>query len=124
MLLQFKVVKDGSLWAIDTDKLRYYRLARPLLEIAENPKDEPAIEEFGELKSVHPIMELYRLEGRTPNTDGPGCGLTSVAIITRITDQTLEIGVNANVEISEPVCVKSIDTVRCEVLGQSKTMVH
>jgi hypothetical protein len=118
MLLQFKVVGDGSLWSIDSDRLRYARLARPFVEIAENPSDDPAIEEFGELKQVNPLVEAYRMEGRTPSTDGPGCGLTSVAIIVRITNNALEIGVSANVPITEPVCVKPIDTVRCEVLGQ------
>lgn len=118
MLLQFKVVKDQSLWSLDTDRLRFARLSRPLADIAENPGTESAIEEFGELKQVSPLVELYRLEGRTPSTEGLGAGLTSVAIVVRITNTTLEIGVNANVPISDPICVKPIERVSCTVLGQ------
>lgn len=119
MLLQFTVVSDGSVWSCDTDALRYARLIKPLAEVIETLTDQPVIEEFGELKQVSPIMELYRLEGRTPNTEGPGCGLTSIAIVVRITD-AVEIGVNANVDISDPICVRPITQVRCSVLGTQK----
>ena len=124
MLLQFKVVADGSLWSCDTDKRRFARLARSLVDIVEAPTAEPAVEEFGELKLVHPVMELYRLEGRSPTTDGPGAGLTSVGVVVRIADNTLEVGVMANVEIAEPVVVNPINNVRCEVLHQGPAVVN
>jgi hypothetical protein len=117
MLLQFKVVEDGSLWSCDTDKLRYARLARSLVDIAENPSDEPAVEEFGELKSMNPLVEAYRMEGRERTTEGPGCGLTSIVIAVRILDDTVDIGVRANVPISDVINVKPIRKVVCEVLG-------
>jgi hypothetical protein len=124
MVLQFKVVADQSLWVLDSDKMRYARVSKPMSEIAENPSSDSAVEEFGTLKWMSPLMELYRLEGRTPTTDGPGAGLTSIAIVVRVVDETLEIAVNANVDITEPVCVKPISRVRCEVLGQNKKPVH
>lgn len=118
MLLQFKVVSDSSLWSFDTDSLRYARLSRPLSDIVDNPSTDPAVEEFGKLTSMNPLVEAYRMEGRTPTTDGPGGGLTSIAIVVRISDNVLVIGVNANVKITEPICVKPILSVKCEVLGQ------
>lgn len=124
MLLQFKVVQDSSLWSIDTDKRRYARLARSLVDIVGNPTTDPAVEEFGELKLMHSVMEVFMLEGRTPSTDGPGAGLTSVCIVVRIADTMLEVGVMANVEIAEPVMVNPINNVRCEVLGVQKAIVN
>lgn len=89
----------------------------PLTDLEKWEKGEAETEEFGELKLVSPIMELYRLNGRDVKTDGPGCGLTSVAILVRIVNTVLEIQVSANVPIKEPTCLKEINQVRCEVIG-------
>ena len=120
MLLQFKVVADDSLWSLDTDRLRYARLTRPLTELAENPTDEPAIEEFGKLVQMDPVCEVYRMEGRTPHTDGPGGGLTTVVLVVRITGTTLEIVCSANVPVTDVINVKPINDVRCVVAGQKE----
>lgn len=117
MLLQFKVVSDGSLWSIDSTKLHYARISRTLLEV-ENPSTEPVIEEFGKLIPQSQVLEVYRLEGRTPGTDGPGGGLTSVCVIVRIADTTLEIILSANVPITDVVSVRPIESIRCMVLGE------
>lgn len=117
MLLEFKVVADSSLWVIDTDKSLYARISEPVRELHPG---KPPVEEFGNIVAVSPVMELYRFEGREPKTEGPGCGLTSVAILVRIVNSELEIGVKANVEIEEPVCVSQINNVRCEVLGHKE----
>lgn len=120
MLLQFTVVADNSIWLIDTDKLRYSRVSAPVTDIEKWESGAAETEEFGELKQMNPMIEVYRLVGREPQTDGPGCGLTSVAILVRITNNELVIGVNANVSIKDPACVKPINNVVCEVIGQSK----
>lgn len=118
MVYQFKVVSDGSLWAIDSGKLRYARLSRPLEDAFKNPSEESAVEEFGKLIQMNPLIRLYRLEGRTPDTDGPGGGLASVVVDLDIPDTVLEVGISANVPISDPICVKPIERVSCTVLGQ------
>lgn len=118
MLLQFKCVSDDSLWLLDTDKLRYARTARPISEILDAPSADPVIEEFGELKSMDKIMELYQLVGRTRETEAPGQGLCSVAVLVRILGTEVVIGVSANVPIKECACIKPITGVTCEIIGQ------
>ncbi len=120
MLLQFQVTADDSIWVLDTDKMRYSRVSAPVTDLDLWENGGANVEEFGEIEVMNPLMEVYRLVGREPKTEGPGSGLTSVAILIRIVNTSLEIGVNANVPVKEPVCVKPIDTVRCEVLGQQK----
>lgn len=124
MLLQFKVTEDGSLWLIDSDAMRYSRVTAPVTDPEKWEAGEGETEEYGKLVPASPIMEVYRLEGRDPKTEGPGCGLTSVAIIVRILGTTVQIGVSANVPIKDPVSVKGITAVQCDVLGQEKGAVN
>lgn len=118
MVLQFKVIEDQSLWAIDLDKLQYVCLSRALADVFENPSQEPVVEEFGKLVQVNQLLRVFRMEGRTPSTEGPGAGLTSVIVVLDVIDTALIITLNANVKITEPICVKPILSVKCEVLGQ------
>lgn len=117
MMLQFKCVSDDSLWLLDTDKLRYARTARPISEILDAPSADPVIEEFGELKSMDKIMELYQLVGRTRETEAPGQGLCSVAILARIYSTGTIAGVSANVQIKDCICLKPYG-ITCEIIGQ------
>lgn len=121
MLLQFVVTGDDSIWIIDSDNLRYSLVTAPVTDLEQWEKGKAAVEEYGKLELMNPMVEVYRLVGREPKTEGPGCGLTSVAILVRILNTTLQIGISANVKIKDPVCLKAIDAVNCEVLGQSKS---
>lgn len=114
MLINFRCVSDGSLWYCDTDRLRYCRASKPIQEITEG---DSVVEEFGKLKLVSPILEMYSLDGRTPTTEAPGKGLSTIGVITRVIGDQLYIYLESNVKIKESTCISPINGVRCEVIG-------
>lgn len=118
MLLQFTVVSDGSLWIIDSDDLRYRRVDAGKWEAC-----EIVTEELGKLKLVNPLLEVYRLDGRDAGTEGPGAGITSIAILSRVLKTGTIVSVSANVEIKNPVCILP-QGVECEVIGREKGLVN
>lgn len=115
MLILFRCESDSSLWSLDTDKLRYARLSKPLTEIVDS---SPVVEEFGSLILLNQLIEQYRLDGRTEKTEAPGAGLCAVTILTRLLNTGPFVGIAANVPIKEPQVVNPQIAVQCEVIGQ------
>ena len=116
MLIQF-TCEDDSLWVVDTDRLRYARVSRPIKELVEGLGE---IEEYGKLISVSPVVEVYTMEGRNLKTEAPGAGLCSLAILIRVTDKDLLVGYNVNVPVKDFSCISPINGVRYELVGMQK----
>jgi hypothetical protein len=123
MLLQFKAVSDGSLWVLDTDKFRYSRVSAAITDVEKWETGAAEVEEFGELKSMNELVEVYRMVGREPTTEAPGAGLCTVALITRVLKTGTLVGVNANMAIKEPICLAP-GGISCEIVGQYKEAVN
>lgn len=123
MLLQFKAVSDGSIWLIDSDLLRYSRVSAAVTDVEKWETGAAEVEEYGELKSMNELVEVYRMVGREPTTEAPAAGLCTIALITRVLKTGTLVGVNANMPITEPVCLAPAG-IECEIVGQYKQAVN
>jgi hypothetical protein len=103
MLLQFAVEKDNSLWICDVQTMQWARVSAP----ASDPNSK--IEESGKL--VPQGFGIYALEGRTPKTEGPGAGFSSIGNYVVAIGTTVQIFLRANVQIKDftmPVPIRQI----------------
>jgi hypothetical protein len=100
VIYQFKAL-DNELFVIDTASMRWGRassiLATPSVAAAEQNLSRFVYSEEGEL--IPQGAGVYTLLGRTPKTEGPGAGLSVVALMAVPFEETLVLYLKANVPI-------------------------
>lgn len=110
MLLQLQT-KDDSLWILDTQYLKWAR-------VSESPDPENTeksiVLEHGKL--IPQGFGVYALEGRRPDTEGPGAGFCTAGIFTIGLGQTVEIYIRANVEVKNFTMPLPINHINYKIL--------
>lgn len=110
MLLQFRT-KDDAIWILDTQHMKWARVSEP----PDPTNDEKSIvQEFGAL--VPQGFGVYALEGRRPDTEGPGAGFCTAGVFVVGLGQTVEIYVRANVEVKDFTMPLPINHVSYKIL--------
>ena len=103
MIYQFKVASDDSLFAINTVDLKRGRassiLASPSVGAAADGVTSFVFSEEGTLVPMG--AGVYSLDGRTPKTEGPGAGLSTVQLMAVPFDKHLILYLLPNVEVKE-----------------------
>lgn len=112
MLIQFKVVADGSDWMLDTVQMRWTR--------NDGDSDKAAILELGRLIFVglQGPFRIFALEGRTTSTEGPGNGLCTFGYALMDLDTTATFYIQANVPIKDLISKRPIDVVKYLLIPQ------
>lgn len=110
MLVQFTVVKDESVWMLNTVGMSYVR--------AESNSENAKILEMGKLIFVglQGPLRIFALEGRTPTTEGPGAGFCTFGYGLIDLDTTITFFLQANVQIKDINSRRPVDTVRYELI--------
>ena len=103
MRYSFKTASDDELFVIDTQNMTWSRtsnvLSAPSISAVENDIAQYQAIESGELIAMG--GGAYNLDGRTPETKGPGAGLSSIGILSVPFEDTLVLYLKANVPIKE-----------------------
>jgi hypothetical protein len=102
VIYHFKTA-DDELFVLNTVTMRWGRastiLASPSITAAEKQLTQYVYSEEGDLVAMG--GGVFNMEGRSPETKGPGAGLCSVGIIAIPYDDTLVMYVQANVPIKQ-----------------------
>lgn len=114
MLLQFRT-EDESLFLLDTQSLKWFRVSEPPVADEKGELIPPPILEGGDLNPQG--FGIYALNGRTPATAAPGAGLCTVGVLPIAEGTILTIYVSSNVLVKEFTMPVPISTVRYEVRG-------
>lgn len=100
LVYQFKTT-DDSLFVINTVTMRWGRastiLSAPSVTAAEHKLMQFVYSEEGELVPMG--NGIYNMEGRTPETKGPGEGLSSIGIMAIPFEDTLVMYLTANAPV-------------------------
>lgn len=103
MIYQFKTASDDELFAINTVEMKWGRastiMAAPTLAAAAQNSVSFVFSEEGTLVPMG--AGRYSLDGRTPDTKGPGAGLSTVQIMAVPFDTYLILYLLPNVEVKE-----------------------
>lgn len=118
MIYSFKTL-DDELWVINTSSLKWGRassiLSAPSVTAVENEITQYEFLEGGDLVPMG--AGIYNFDGRTPETKGPGAGLSSVGIIAIPFEDTLVVYLRPNVPIkADSFKSNPIKIVKYEVL--------
>jgi len=103
VLLQFKVTADDSIWICDVQFLNWAHVSAP------GTDPESKVLEHGKL--IPQGFGVYAMEGRTPKSEGPGAGLSSIGMYLVGLGNTIKIYIRANVPIKDftmPAPIKQI----------------
>jgi len=103
VLLQFKVTADDSIWICDVQFLNWAHVSAP------GTDPESKVLEHGKL--IPQGFGVYAMEGRTPKSEGPGAGLSSIGTYLVGIGSTIKIYIRANVPIKDftmPAPIKQI----------------
>lgn len=103
MIAGFKTADDAT-WVVDTTDMKWERTSEP--------------KESGVVTDQGPYV--FALEGRTPDSEGPGAGLCSLMLQPEIEEDTLYIVLRANVETKDFLLIKPISQVRYQVMNPPK----
>jgi hypothetical protein len=120
MVYQFKTV-DDELFVLNTETMRWGRasslLAAPSITAAEHKLAQFVYSEEGDLIPMG--GGVYNLDGRTPQTQGPGAGLSSVGLMAIPFGDTLVYWLQANVPLKKDSFTSNpIKTTKYQIMGQ------
>jgi hypothetical protein len=101
LIYQFRSWPDDELFVLDIVHMRWGRassiLSTPSVSAAEHKLARFVYSEEGDLIPMG--GGAYNLDGRTPKTEGPGAGLSSVGILSVPYDQYLILYLRPNVNV-------------------------
>ena len=102
MIIQFRT-EDNTLWLVDTEMSSWAQIDKP----ADDP--ESKILQGGDLTALG--YGRFALSPRSPKTEAPGAGLSTVAVMPVVQGTTLTICLSCNVPIRQftmPIPVNKI----------------
>jgi hypothetical protein len=113
MRLQFRVISDDSIWAVDTQFLNFARIDKP----ASDPSSK--VLETGKL--IPRGFGIYALEKRSPKT---GNGLCSFGVNLVGLGQTIKVYIRANVPVKDFTMPASIRQILYEIMPSDPVQIE